>query len=154
MRKCRPGGSWRIDFAEAHDDAELVGVHPKGEGIEADDGREDDRGNKKTIEPGRPEPPGITCLSLSWPRLSSCSSSGALCESLRLRPPPPLSQGIELSSLSLHEARSADRRLASAISCQVGKLLLCEKSAPTNAGTWFDASAHLTTSSMTPGRAT
>ena len=40
-------------LAEPHDDAELVGVDAKGEGEEADDGREDDAATKAT-EPGRP----------------------------------------------------------------------------------------------------
>src|SRR5262245_11671162 len=46
-------------------------------------------------EPGRPVPPGITCLSLSWLRLSSSSRSG--CSGGRPFPlPPPLLKGMIL----------------------------------------------------------
>ena len=31
---------------------------------------------RKTKDPGRPAPPGITCLSLSWLRFNSSSRSG------------------------------------------------------------------------------
>ena len=72
-----------VELAEAQDDAELVGIDAEGEGVEGDDRRQRPRRAGTRNEPGRPVPPGITCLSLSWLRLSSSSRSRLLLRTAR-----------------------------------------------------------------------